>query len=216
MRTTIGICLIILAMTTAAVAATPCPAPGRAAIEVHLEQAPVTIRADLNRSALSALAKGAAMGNHRGEVMGLTVANYALAYETEQMAQPMADGRWCARISKLTARLFLPETVVYVASDYPSGSCPYDEILAHERQHVAITEAELQRAGPRLETALRRIADQTLVVDSADGAESAIDQAVSRVAQGFVADLSERAHRANRGIDTKANYRQVAGHCATW
>ena len=211
-------------MNTVAAAAAPCPAAstGPARVTVRLETAPVTVRADLDRTALSRMAGsvamgGVAIGSHRGEVMGLTVANYALEYEAEQVAVPAGEGRWCARVSRIDARLFIPETTVYVASNYGRDSCPYGQILAHEHEHVAITEATLQAAGPRLEVQLRKMADAAaLAVGEPAAAEAAIDDTLARSVQGFMATLSERAHRANQRIDTRANYRKVAANCRTW
>lgn len=223
MSTTNGMAIAVLALlTTTAAAAPPCPAEGAARVTVRLEMAPATLRTDLDRSALSALAGGmatggVAIGGHRGEVMGLTVANFAVEYESESTTQPVGTGHWCARLSRVDARLFIPETTVYVAADYGKDSCAYDRILAHEHQHVAITEAALKSAGPRLEARLNKVAKESaLGAGEPAAAEAALDESMARTVREFMAMLSEQTRRANLGIDTQANYRKVAANCRVW
>lgn len=224
---TVAVTVGLLKMAAAVAAPCPTATSEAARVTVRLEVAPVVVRADLDRAALAGIAgsvvmggvtaSGIAMGSHRGEVMGITVANYAVEYEAEQVAVPVGDGHWCARVNRVDARLFIPETTVYVASDYGEDSCPYGQILAHEYQHVAITEAAMRAAGPRLTARLHKIADvPAFSTGDPAAAEAAIDGALARSIQGFMADLSQQAHRANQQIDTPANYRKVAAKCRTW
>lgn len=222
-----GAVVIVGLLNTAAAYALSCPISptGPAQLVIRLEAAPVSVRTDLDRTALSVLAGGvglpagsesAALGGGRGQVMGLTVANYAVEYEAEHQTLSAEHGHWCSRISRVTARLFIPETTIYVASDYAADSCAYSHILVHEHQHVAITEAALQAAGPRLETQLRKLADSPLVLATPADAEAAADDALTRSVQTFMATLGETTRRANLSIDTPANYRKVASNCRTW
>lgn len=216
----VAVLLLFLSLPATAQVAGQCPGPADrdVTVTVRLATKAPRYRTDLDRRALSRIADGSAVAGHRGDVLGLTVANYGIDIKTRHQALPAADGGWCLWPRRIEARLFIPEMTVYLAREYGKGGCAHDQILAHEHQHVRLIEATLRTAGPRLEQHLRQAARAAapLRVRSPAGADRAIKAALDRTVQSFMTDLDQQVSTANLAIDTEASYEKVRGNCRKW
>jgi hypothetical protein len=110
---------------------------------------------------------------------------------------------------------------VYISSQYGEGSCEYNQILTHEKQHVAIDERVLEQYKNQMAAALRHTrliptASHPLLVSSPEQGKVILSKRIS----GLVRPYFNRYHAAvkaqNAKIDTWANYRKVQARCNGW
>jgi len=189
--------------------------------EVVLSTFATGLRRDLGLADLAKYPGVEALGPG-GRFQGLTVARQELRYRTGvAVARKPFGGPSCAWIDKLTVDITPTRSEIIVPSEYPDGSCQYDQILAHERSHDETTRDALAEAAEDLRRALRRAdwlpakGTPIAVADRAEAErrlEAAVDKVVKPVYDADLARLKER----QAVIDLPENYRWTARRCDSW
>ncbi len=110
---------------------------------------------------------------------------------------------------------------VYVSSQYPLGSCPYNVILAHENQHVSINTRLLTKYKALIERALK--ADRgiptkakPLSVLSMVNGRAIIAARINHIVDPLMARFKNEATKENGKIDTMKNYKKTQAKCKNW
>lgn len=101
--------------------------------------------------------------------------------------------RLCGTIHSVTIRLRLMERVVHVAREAGADRCLFDEVLAHERRHVAVDEAFLTEAARIAHAELERRGRNYVAFDGAT--PQALNAELDRM---FGADLERISDRLTR------------------
>jgi len=152
----------------------------------------------------------------KGKLLGLTVYGEGYRYRIQDRNWRGSDGRYCHWLTRVDAELAMPEMTVYVAANYPIGSCEYSVILEHENTHVRITRGVMAQFTPRFDAELRAAVARINPVASphADLSDVAgfLDQAIKPFMQQLVGELA----RANGVIDTPESYRAASARCQHW
>ncbi len=88
-------------------------------------------------------------------VLGLieTKLSSSLSASANGVVKPLS-GRYCMRPS-LQVRLAFDPTTIYVASEYPKGSCRFDITMGHEMKHLRVYDDFLVKLAAQLETELQ-------------------------------------------------------------
>ena len=122
----------------------------------------------------------------------------------------------CVALSAIHAEVASREVTVLVDRKYRPGTCQYDAILAHEREHVRINADALRDTGRLLEQRLNAVADRWserwLQADRQDEIQAEIDGATQTATREARAKAEERSGR----IDTPQSYSQVQARCDSW
>lgn len=150
--------------------------------------------------------------------LGLTNAHFLVEFNTESRLLRAADGRWCLFITDVSIKVGYPLQEILVPAEYPVGSCEYEAIVAHERQHVALNRKILashmisfQR---RAESALAE--KSPLVVASRQTVQSMLSQTIGKTLDPLFEPFRREREQQNRRLDTAANYRQISARCDRW
>lgn len=152
-------------------------------------------------------------------LQGLTITSDQLEIHAGWKEYHLSDGHVCLWINKLQVTVGMPEQRVYVAANYPEGSCEYNAILSHERQHVAINREVVQTyAGSIRQSLVSGVRDINPIMTrgSADG--PAVLRRLQSAARPDMQAMQAELHRRNGAIDTPDAYRrqqQLAG-CSHW
>lgn len=188
--------------------------------EVVLSTFTTSIRRDLGLADLAKYPGVEALGPG-GKLQGLTIARQELRYRTGVAVAPHLFGPSCAWIDKLTVDITPTSSEIIVPKEYPDDSCPYEQILAHERSHDDTTRDALALAADEVRKALRRAdwlpakGTPIAVADRAEAEkrlEDAVDKTVKPVYDAYLADLKKR----QAVIDLPENYRWVSQRCREW
>jgi len=128
-----------------------CPSSYPAAVEVYKNIQPTQYDFTRNTLDLRYLGKGAysPYGYHRKtHLRGLTVGRQSISFDVKTRRQSTAGG-YCLSLSQIRLYMNYAPTV-YVANEFPQGSPIFNRVLEHERVHVDISSALLERYLPVL------------------------------------------------------------------
>ncbi len=124
-------------------------------------------------------------------------------------------------IDSMTVEFVYNTLTVYVTSAYQEGSCPYDQVLAHEKQHVQIHREVYQEYQRQLQekmayaTGLPTHSRPITTLNWEDGKEAMgkmINDVVNPVFEDFEIELSHR----NGLLDSSDNYTELKSRCSNW
>jgi hypothetical protein len=110
---------------------------------------------------------------------------------------------------------------IFVSSQYGEGSCEYNQILTHEKQHVSIDERELEKYKNRMTAALKRSRlipsrSHPLVARSAAEGKAMLSRRILGIVNPYFKKYHQAVRSENAKIDTMANYRRVQARCNGW
>jgi hypothetical protein len=157
-----------------------------------------------------------------GKLQGLTIVRHQMNYKTGiALTHPLFGGPRCAWVDKLTVDVTPDKIEIYVPSEYPEGSCEYDQILAHERQHEDTHRDALAQAADEMRRALAK-ADYLpargtpLAVADRPEAERRIEEMIDKATKPVFAEFKEELRKRQAVIDLPENYRWTQQRCSNW
>lgn len=214
-----NIVLVAIALSPTADAATVCDHPAQAPY-VSLEVNPGLINYNTNRdrAELRQLHSGYQTIGANWTPIGLTVAELGLGLSVSVRAEAMGDGQFCAKIAAVEATLGYDVIDVYIASEYPRGSCQYNAVLDHERLHVIVFQDTLNQSFSSVESALRQAADtaKPVLVRDPNKATKKFQAVLERAAKPLFHQINETLDRDNSALDTLENYEREQDNCVSW
>jgi hypothetical protein len=153
---------------------------------------------------------------------GVTLAEheFKMDYQIGGLEHPNQDG-FCVWVDSINVSFSYAQMDVYISSQYPEGTCPYQVILNHENQHVAIDQRVLARYRAIVERVLKRsrsIPTKThpMSVVSMNNGKAIIDARLNNLVNPILEAYKKEITRENGKIDTPANYRRTQALCNNW
>jgi len=171
-----------------------------------------------NRAGLRQVHAGYQIAGVNWTPIGLTVAELGLGLSVSVRAEAMGDGRFCAKIAAVEATLGYDVIDVYIASEYPRGSCQYNAVLDHERLHVIVFQDTLNQSFSNVESVLRQAADtaKPVLVRDPNKATKKFQAVLERAAKPLFYQINETLDRGNSALDTLENYEREQDNCVSW
>jgi hypothetical protein len=124
-------------------------------------------------------------------------------------------------IDSMTVEFSYNTMNVYVTNAFPEGSCQYEQILAHERQHVEIHREVYKEFQGKIQEAMSAATGlpthshpiTTLNWDQGkEGLGKMITQVVEPVFDDFQTELQQRQVQ----LDSPGNYAELRSRCPNW
>jgi hypothetical protein len=148
------------------------------------------------------------------QVLGLTRGNATVnfALNTPSITDPTE--RWECASPQITLNFGFSPMTVYVAREFPEGSCAYKEIHAHEMRHVEAYQAHI--------ASIEKELAETLNARFATGAvwRGPVGQTTDRLRQElderwlpYIQRQIKRVDEAQARIDTPEEYERVTNAC---
>ena len=148
------------------------------------------------------------------QVLGLTRGTATVRFETQVSSYIDASGRWECASPQITVRYGFSPMTVYVAREFPPGSCAYREIHEHEMRHVRAYQAHLKAIEKTLADALQARFAGTAPWRGPRGETNARLQAeLQERWVPFVKREINKVDAAQALIDTPEEYARVAASC---
>jgi hypothetical protein len=147
-------------------------APAR--MDVRVDTVPVQY--DFTRS-LAELGRAGPPGRPGYVTTGLTVRQLQTQARWADSAFALPDGTGCLRPS-ITVTLAFVRHTVYVAREFPPGSCAHRDTLEHERIHVQLNERQAAEAARRLRERLRAAFGQRVFYGRLAALRAQLDEAL--------------------------------------
>ena len=121
-------------LSSGLVLADPCASLPKPSVQIKRLETPLTFNRDYTVAALNILGAGANKPGH--QVLGLTRGTAAVTFNSQYPRITDNAGRWeCVSPQLLLTYGYKPMTV-YVAREFPPGSCSHKAIHEHEMRHV--------------------------------------------------------------------------------
>lgn len=126
-------CLLLLLLPGLAVA-DPCAELPKPSVSLKRLEAPVTLNTSYGYRTLTNIGASAARPGH--QVLGLTRGNATVQVASNMATLQDRSGRWECASPQITLSIGFSPLTVYVAREFPPGTCPYQAIHEHELRHV--------------------------------------------------------------------------------
>lgn len=206
-----------LAVPAGPARAQACPADDRTpSVAVQTRIAETEYRYDRDRNQLTAMSTQPGTSKHGRVTLGLTVPKIGTKWQIGWSTLSRGPTH-CAYITKANVSLSIDSMTVYVARNYPQGSCEFGAVLVHENEHVRLYRSIMQANAPKLEDLLRQELSRmgpTLIRGSDSRPPST--ERLNRVVETFVNRMYQEFERANGAIDTPENYERTHRRCQNW
>ena len=186
-------------------------------VHVRAEIPPAILRRDLDLAGINRESGGSAGS---GKLQGLTLVEHRLAFYT-RVSFAASRGRACVWFDTVNVNLTPAAVSIFVPSEYPEGSCEYDAVLVHEREHERVHRERLEAAAKEIEAALalaKWLPARGNPFEAADraSAEATLNDKIGRVVRPVYDKYKEDLTVAQNELDKPALYQWVSKRCEGW
>lgn len=169
-----------------------------------------TVNTQLSYKMLTAM-KGVASRNQF--VLGLTRTESRVQVGLAgQMLQDPASGYECVA-PKITVQLTYEPVKIYVGSEFPAGTCGYQEILAHEMRHMQAYMAHLPKVEKSVSAALAKRFEGKPLYAPAGTARSALAFEIDSGWLPYIKAEMAKVEAVQAQIDSPAEYARLSRAC---
>ncbi len=193
----------------------------RPVIHIISAATPLQILHDHSTEQITAMRHSRFPGAHMHSP-GITVAESEMKADC-QLSFSHRDGTLVYKVwaTSVTLLFDYSRMDVFISSQYGEGSCPYQQILIHEKQHVAIDERELEKYKKLMAAALRHSRlipsrSHPLAARSVEEGRALVSRRILGIVHPYFAAYGRAVKAENAKIDTLANYRRVQARCNDW
>ena len=123
-------------------------------------------------------------------------------------------GRWECSSPQITVSFGYSPMTVYVASEFPAGSCAYNEIYQHELRHVKAYQSHLSSIETDITESLnQRFATGTFSRGPVGQARSSLEKELHERWMPYIKREIGKVESAQALIDTHEEYSRVSKSC---
>lgn len=192
--------------------ADPCDQLPKPSVTIKRIEVPVTYNTEYSYRALNNIA--AELSRPGRHVLGLTRGNATVSFASNTPSIIDSRGRWECASPQITLSYGFNPMTVYVAREFPRGSCAYKEIHDHEMRHVETYRAHIISIEKELRDTLNaRFAAEAVWRGQIGQANRLIQQEFDTRWAPYVQQLIKRADEAQARIDSTAEYERVTNAC---
>ncbi len=157
---------------------------------------------------------GAALAQPGNQILGLTRGKAVSKIASNTPSYVDKAGRWECASPQLSLTFGFTQMTVYVAKEFPEGSCAYKEIFDHELRHVKAYQTHLANIEKDVtDTLNRRFATGSPWRGPAGQTRTRLQRELEEHWLPYVKREIGRAEEAQALIDTPAEYARVADSC---
>ena len=157
---------------------------------------------------------GAALARPGNQVLGLTRGNSVAHFASSIPSYVDRTGRWECASPQLALTLGFSQMTVYVAKEFPEGSCAYKEIYQHELRHVKAYQTHLASIEQDVTVTLnRRFATGSPWRGPVGQARAQLQRELNERWLPYIKREMARADEVQALIDTPEEYARVADAC---
>jgi hypothetical protein len=155
--------------------------------------------------------------SHGGHTVGLYVGTLKTSVQVGFQIVSRA-GQSCVAVSVVTVNLGVADRHIYLAHEWPPGSCPYRAILDHERKHQAADDKALRGAAQAIRDEIAKTVASigSLVVppSGAKAAQQRLNDAVTGAYRMGTARLLLDQGRRQQAVDAGFEYARLTASCS--
>lgn len=174
--------------------------------DIRVQALPSAIHYNFASSMAQLTSKGSRQRQLGQVVLGLTEArlSYKLNWGANYLVE-QGTGRACMR-PRLTLVFDVNPQLVSVAREFPKGSCPFNEIAAHELRHVYANQAQLEAAANMMQRELTNFFGQKVFYGSHSSLQAQWQDALTTSWMPLAKAELAKVDTAHNAIDSPAEY----------
>ena len=147
-------------------------------------------------------------------VLGLTRGNASVQFSSQTPGYVDQSGRWECISPQITLTYGFSPMTVYVAREFPEGSCAYKEIYEHELRHVKAYQSHIAAIEKDIgEMLTRRFTTGDVWRGPVGWARTRLQQELEERWVPYVQREIKRVDAAQALIDTPEEYERLANSC---
>lgn len=205
-------CFLLLIVFSGSSWADECEQLPKPSVTVRLIEESLTFNSQYSYKSLSNI--GASLTRPGHQVLGLTRGNAVVRFSASTPIHFDRTGRWECASPQLVLSVGYSPLTVYVAKEFPEGSCAYKEIYEHELRHVKTYQNHLKAIEKALaETLNQRFATGGPWRGPAGQTAARIQREIDERWIPYVKREIGRVDAAQALIDTPEEYARVAESC---
>lgn len=206
------VAFVLLLYATGASCAEPCDELPKPSVTIKRIEERLSYNTEYSYKSLTNI--GASLARPGKQVLGLTRGNATVSFASNTPSIIDPTGRWECASPQITVSFGFSPMTVYVAREFPEGSCAYKEIHDHEMRHVEAYQKHI--------TSIEKELTESLNARFATGAvwRGPVGQTAARLRQEldarwapYVQRQIKRVDEAQAKIDTAEEYERVANAC---
>ncbi|NKB49167.1 MAG: hypothetical protein GKS02_07370 [Alphaproteobacteria bacterium] len=155
----------------------------------------------------------------RGQILGTMLGNVDLRWFINYKVEEIANGT-CFWVANANVELSYHQLDINIASEYEPGSCQYEAILDHEKEHVVVAQRILSPYAQQIQQVLTTLsiptADLPSVADSPEEAQAQVQEVFRRVLLPVRDQMNQRVRAQQAEVDTRENYARTFRQCRRW
>ena len=128
--------------------------------------------------------------------------------------------RKCIWVDQIDVDISYPPVTMYIATEYPVGSCNYNVTLTHENEHIQVAKDLLAKHAARIRTELEKATmpnkNMAMVVNNFDSGQSQIDILLKEIVNPLIQNFKKEIKDEFVKLDSPANYQLVLSQCPSW
>ena len=205
----LALCLVLVAPARSASSAPPaelvklCESSLEPAVfEVRTEPSRVLYDFSKSTAELTAMKQPASKGLF---TLGLTVTNVSLRGSWNWSAMTTKKGTSCLRPDMRVLVTVNPQTV-YVAREFPQGTCAFNDIVSHELRHVQTNQAHMERVAQHFQERINNYYGQRIFYGDIDTMRKQVREAFEDHWQVAIQNELLAVETLHARIDTPQEY----------
>ncbi|MGE5469223.1 MAG: hypothetical protein ACM3X0_00360 [Bacteroidota bacterium] len=200
------------AATVALAQAADCANLPRSSVTIKRLEGPVAINRQYSYKALKGMS--ADYARHDMQILGLTRGQAVARLSSRSMLRINPQAHWeCASHQVTVEYGFMPMTV-YVGSEFPEGTCAYNEIYQHELRHVHVYQTHARKIEQELsETLKERFEDAPPSRGAAGETGPRLQQEINERWIPYIKRMLDKVNAEQREVDSPEEYERVAASC---
>jgi len=187
----------------------------RYVVNVRIETPTPKVNHSLNRVQLGSMAFHAITDS----IAGLHISGIKLEYKAKHAAEPQ-DNAYCFWIRSIDVLLRYDAPDIYIAKDYPRGSCNYKAILEHEKRHEKVAREVMKRYIPRFRSLFTSLLipkpKSAILVSSREDGKRKTNALLKQIIQPVYDEFQIALAKEQAEVDTLREYRKVRRLCKRW
>ena len=192
--------------------ADPCDALPKPSVTIKRIEERISYNTEYSYKSLTNI--GAALARPGKQVLGLTRGNATVGFASNTPGIIDPTGRWECTSPQITLSFGFSPMTVYVAREFPEGTCAYKEIREHEMRHVEAYQKHIASIEKELTESLNaRFASGALWRGPVGQSAARLRQELDARWAPYVQRLIKRVDEAQAKIDTAEEYERVANAC---
>lgn len=203
--------------------ANQCLFSGPRNVEIHLtrNEGPVRFDNQMSQRELMRMQRRTSTSQAFGPgwtAVGLTLTELKYQMRVSIEALKIGPNSYCARLTKVDAKIGYDNFDVFIARKFRPGTCAYNSIRQHEMTHVAVFKSGLNEFYPRMRHRLERATKGlgNIKVGNPDAAAKRLQQRLRHTIDPLFKEMNRTLNRRNGLLDTPARYRLEQSRCENW